>query len=69
MSGFMGSVVAIFGLLATVAIISAVLSPKAQTSKVIGTTFQGFGGALGTALSPITGASSFGLGGSAYGSF
>lgn len=69
MSGFMGSVVAILGLLATVAIVSAVLSPKATTAKVIGAGFSGFTSGLSVALSPITGGSNFGSPASAYQSF
>lgn len=53
-----------------VATLSVILSPKATTANVIGTTGQSFSGSLATALSPLTGSnagvgvysSSFGTG-------
>lgn len=53
-----------------VATLAVILSPKATTSAVIGTTGQAFSGSLATALSPVTGSnagagvysSSFGTG-------
>lgn len=70
MNGFMGSVVAIFGLLATAAIVATLVSPKAKTAQVISSGFGGFAQGLNVALSPVTGNSTnFGIGGSAYGTF
>ncbi len=48
-----------------VAIVAVLVSNNAQTSAVIGAASQGFSGALGTALSPVTGSTGggFNLGG------
>lgn len=40
-----------------VAILAVILSPKSQTSEVIGSAAHGFSEALGVAVSPITGGS------------
>jgi hypothetical protein len=68
-NNFMGSVVTIAGLLVGAAIVATIVSPKAKTSQVIGASFSGFASALGTALSPVTGASNFGMGSQSYMSF
>lgn len=69
MNGVTGSVVAIASLLVGVAVVATLVSPKAKTAQVIGAGFSGFAQSLGVALSPVTGASNFGVGGSAYQSF
>lgn len=45
-----------------VAIIAVLVSNKANTTGVINSAGTAFSGALGTALSPVTGATNFGLG-------
>lgn len=49
-------VVTIFSLIIGVAILSVLVSPKAQTSQVIQATASGFGNSLAVAMSPVTGA-------------
>jgi hypothetical protein len=61
MNGFMGSVVAIVGLFAGVAIVAALVSKNANTANVLGSGFQGIATDLSAALAPVTGGS-FGAG-------
>jgi hypothetical protein len=48
-------VVTIFSLIIGVAILSVLVSPKAQTSQVIQATASGFGNSLAVAMTPVTG--------------
>jgi hypothetical protein len=57
MSSFTEMLVTIAGLIVTVAIVSVVVSKKAQTPAVIQATGSAFSNALGVAESPVTGAS------------
>lgn len=50
------AVVTILSLIVGVAILSVLVSPKAQTSQVIQATASGFGNSLAVAMSPVTGA-------------
>lgn len=54
-SQLVNSVVTVLVAIIGVAIIAVLVSNNAQTSQVIGAASQGFSGALGTALSPVTG--------------
>lgn len=49
------AVVTILSLIVGVAILSVLVSPKAQTSQVIQATASGFGNSLAVAMSPVTG--------------
>jgi hypothetical protein len=64
MNSIMGGVVTILMAIIGVAILAVLVSKQANTTNVIGAASQGFSGALGTALSPITGNA---LGGSSFG--
>jgi hypothetical protein len=55
MNGFTGSIVAIVGLFAGVAIVAALVSKNANTAALTQNFFAGTSQALGAALSPITG--------------
>jgi ABC-type Mn2+/Zn2+ transport system permease subunit len=68
MDGFMGSVVAIAGLLVGAAVVATLVSKNAQTGQVISSGFGGFSQALGVALSPVTGGS-FGTASPSYQTF
>jgi PRD1 phage membrane DNA delivery len=57
MNTFTEAMVTIAGLLVTVAIVSVVVSKKAQAPAVIQAAASGFGNVLGVAESPVTGAS------------
>jgi len=59
MSGFAGSIVAIVGLFAGVAIVAALVSRNANTANIAGAGFQGIAQDLSAALSPVTGAGGF----------
>ena len=48
-------VITIFSLIIGVAILSVLVSPKAQTSQVIQSVASGFGNSLAVAQSPVTG--------------
>jgi PRD1 phage membrane DNA delivery len=50
------AIVTILSLIVGVAILSVLVSPKAQTSQVIQATASGFGNDLAVAMSPVTGA-------------
>ncbi len=52
-----------------VAILAVIVSKNSNTTGVLSAGSQAFSGALGTALSPITGASSFGSMGSGFPSY
>lgn len=54
------SVVTVLTAIVGVAIIAVLVSQKANTAGVIQAGGSAFSGALGTALSPVTGSSSFG---------
>jgi uncharacterized membrane protein YbjE (DUF340 family) len=56
------SVVTVLTAIIGVAIIAVLVSKNANTSGVISAGSQGFSSALSTALSPVTGSSSSGLG-------
>jgi hypothetical protein len=49
------AVVTILSLIIGVAILSVLVSPKAQTSQVIQASASGFGNSLAVAMSPVTG--------------
>lgn len=57
MNSALAQVVAVFSMIVGVAIIAVLVSKNANTSQVIQTTFSGFGSALATAVSPVTGSS------------
>lgn len=57
MNTFTEAMVTVAGLIVTVAIISVIVSKKAQTPAVIQATGSAFSNALGVAESPVTGAS------------
>jgi hypothetical protein len=63
---FWGTVSAIALAIVGVAILAVVVSKNANTVGVIGASASAFTGGLATALSPITGNSSTGMGGSIY---
>lgn len=54
MNSFTSSIVTIFTLLIGVAIIAALISPKAQTATVIQSLFGGFANVLGAAVKPVS---------------
>lgn len=56
MNTFTEAMVTVAGLIVTVAIISVIVSKKAQTPAVIQATGSAFSNALGVAESPVTGA-------------
>jgi len=56
----------IFVSLISLAIIATLVSNNAQTSNVVRATFGGFGDALRAATAPVTSASGFGMGNSAF---
>ena len=59
-SQLINSLVTIAVAIIGVAIVAVLVSRNAQTSQVIGAASTGFSGALGTALSPVTGSSGLG---------
>ena len=61
-SQLVNSVVTVAVAIIGVAIVAVLVSKNANTTGVIQSASQGFSGALGTALSPVTGSSSGGLG-------
>ena len=56
------SVVTVLLAIVGVSIIAVLVSRNANTTGVIASAGSAFSGALGTALSPVTGATSFGMG-------
>ena len=54
MGHFMESIVTILVAVLGVATLAVILSPKSQTSSVLGAGGKAFSGILGTALSPVT---------------
>lgn len=62
-SQLVNSIVTVLVAIIGVAIVAVLVSRNAQTSQVIGAGGQAFSGALGTALSPVTGGSGLNLGG------
>jgi uncharacterized membrane protein YbjE (DUF340 family) len=62
------SVVTVLTAIVGVAIIAVLVSRNADTANVIGAGGRAFSGALGTALSPVTGGSGFNFAGGGYGS-
>ena len=56
-SQLINSLVTIAVAIIGVAIVAVLVSRNAQTTQVVGSLSQGFSGALGTALSPVTGGS------------
>jgi hypothetical protein len=55
MNNAMGQVVTILTAIIGVAILSVIVSKKAQTPQVIDSFFKGFSGALSAATGPVTG--------------
>lgn len=63
MNAFMEGLISIVAVFAGVAIVSVLVSPKAQTAGVLQAGFSGIGNDLGVAESPVTGANiAFNLG-------
>jgi hypothetical protein len=67
MDGAMEKVVTIAVAIIGVATLAALISPRARTSQVIQSAGNAFSGALGVALSPVTGAGG-GIGGVGFNS-
>jgi hypothetical protein len=55
MTGFGQTLITLASLIATIAIISVVVSPKAKTASVIQATASGWGNNIAEAVSPVTG--------------
>lgn len=55
MNAVSGTILSIFTLIVTVAVVAVIFSQKAQTSAVIQALSSGIGNDIGTAISPITG--------------
>jgi hypothetical protein len=55
MQGFGQTIVTLATLIATIAVISVIVSPKAKTSSVIQATASGWGNNIAEAISPVTG--------------
>lgn len=55
MSGFGNGLITIATLIATIAVISVLVSPKARTVSVIQATASGYGNNIAEAISPVTG--------------
>lgn len=64
MNSMFGGVVTILMAIIGVAILAVLVSKNSNTTAVLGASSQAFSGALGTALSPITGSS---IGSSTFG--
>ncbi len=63
MGNTMESIVSLFALIVTVAIIAVLVSRKSATASVIQSAGQAFSSALGVAVSPVTGSSPMPTGG------
>lgn len=59
MNQILNGVIVVLTAIIGVAILAVLVSPRAQTAQVLQAGQQAFSGALGTALSPITGGNSF----------
>lgn len=54
-SNFVGQMTVVLTAIIGVAIVATLVSKKAQTPEVIGSFWKGFSGAIGAAVSPVTG--------------
>jgi hypothetical protein len=62
MSNTMNTLVAVATAIIGLAALAVIVSPNAETAKVISETAKGFGGVLETALSPVVGGNVYSIG-------